>query len=83
MNVLVIFHNSYEFFLITFFTFMKKPFLKRKTLSYNRATVISIIRKILASHMESCDKNISKMRNVRGGEIDAPIRKSEFKQKII
>ena len=33
--------------------------------------------------MESCDKNISKMRNVRGGEIDAPIRKSEFKQKII
>ena len=43
---------------------MKIPFLK-KNVAYDRATIGLIIRKILVSDMESCYKNISKIRNIK------------------
>ena len=46
-----------------FFTFFKIPFLK-KNWGYNRATVTSITRKILACDMKSWYKNVCKIRNV-------------------
>ena len=61
MNLLI-FQNPYEFFHF-FFTFMKRPFLK-KNRDYNRAIVSPIPQKILSRDMEFWYKHISKIRKV-------------------
>ena len=59
---LLIFQSPYEFF--QFFVDVYKNTVFNKNLGYNRATVNSIIWKIFMCDIESCSKNMSKIRNV-------------------
>ena len=54
--IFLIFQNPYEFFI---FSYVHEDTVFEKNWGYNRATVTSIIRKILGCHMESYYKNIS------------------------
>ena len=47
-----------------FFCFWKYRY-RKKNWGYNRATVNSVTQKILVSDMESCEKNIPKICNIR------------------